>query len=232
MYHSVGNSNWEFSITPEVFEKQIKYLFEKKYKFITTKDLLDIIFGKVKIYGKAALLTFDDGYEDFIFNALPVIKKYKAKAVIFIHTSRSSMSLKNSIPLIGLSQIKEIERQGVEISSHSHSHSNLKKLSVSELENDIQTSTQIIEKEISKKPEVFAYPFGLFTDQTIEILKNNGYKMAFTTDRGMVKMGSDSFRIKRFGISKDTSFIEFKARLTPASDWYENIAGLFKRKKK
>ena len=79
---------------------------------------------------------------------------------------------------------------------------------------------------------MFAYPFGLFTDQTIEILKNNGYKMAFTTDRGMVKMGSDSFRIKRFGISKDTSFIEFKARLTPASDWYENIAGLFKRKKK
>lgn len=221
-YHSIGYSGWEFSVAPETFERQIRYLYENNYRFLTTEDLLNIISSQNNRIKKGALITFDDGYGDFMNNAAPILNKYNTPAVIFIHTNRSPERLRNNVPLLEWQEIKSLTNK-FEIGSHSHSHPNLKKLSASELEDDINKSTRLIEEMISRKPNTFAYPFGLFNHETIETLKRNSYKLGFTIDRGMIKAGDDPFRIKRFGVAKNTSFVEFKARLTPASDWYERL---------
>jgi len=225
MYHSVGNSGWEFSVTPEIFEKQTRYLKRNDYNFLTAGDLYDIISSKRKLTGKNVLLTFDDGYRDFMTEAVPILNKYGVPAILFIHTNRSSEQLKNSLPLLDWADIKLLS-DNFEIGSHSHSHPNLKNLSASELGNEVLDSDRIIQEVTSKKPETFAYPFGVFNQQTVEILKKNHYKLGFTIDRGTVRASDDSFRIKRFGVANDTSFVEFKARVTGASDWYEKLADL------
>ena len=231
MYHSVGRSDWGFSISPEEFEKQMNYLHKNGYKFLTAENLFEIISRKNSLVKKAVLVTFDDGYRDFIAEAVPILTKYNIPAVVFVHADRSSRQLKNEIPLLDWQEIRELSDK-FEIGNHSNSHPNLKKLSANELEDDIKESTRLIQEVTFKKPEIFAYPFGMFNQSTIDILKNSGYKLGFTTDRGMVKVGTDPFKIKRFGIANDTSFIEFKTRLTPASDWYELMIGIFKNKNK
>ena len=228
MYHSISSNDWEFSITPETFENQIKYLKEYGYTFLNLEDLEGLISGDKKIK-KGVLVTFDDGYKDFVTNAMPILNKYNASALIFIHTSRSSSQLKNDIALMDWQDIKSLS-SNFELGSHSHSHSNLKKLSIFETEEEIQNSSRIIGEITSRKPIAFAYPYGLFKQETIEALKENDYKFGFTTDRGVIKRGSDPFRIKRFGVGKSTSFVEFKARLTLASDWYEGIVKSIKLK--
>jgi peptidoglycan/xylan/chitin deacetylase (PgdA/CDA1 family) len=230
MYHSISRSGWSFSTTPDVFEKQIQYLRADGYKFLDTNDLEKIVLGDSNTTKKGVLITFDDGYRDFITEAMPILNKYNIPAVIFVHTNRSPEQLKNEIPLLSWPEIQQLSAK-FEIGNHSHSHPNLKKMSPPELESEIKQSTQLMQETISKKPKVFAYPFGVFNQSVVDVLKNNDYKLGFTTDRGMVKVGTDPFRIKRFGIAKDTSFIEFRARLTPVSDWYEWMANLFKNNK-
>ena len=60
----------------EVFESIISYL-SKYFEICDTKNFFEnSSSGKLKV-----LITFDDGYKDFIQNALPILKKYNAPAV-------------------------------------------------------------------------------------------------------------------------------------------------------
>lgn len=90
MFHSVGleNENWVFSHISEpvnVFEEKIAYLAKKRYNFIFWDDLYDHMSGRRKLPRKSIMLTFDDGYLDNWVYAFPILKKYGAKATIFVN---------------------------------------------------------------------------------------------------------------------------------------------------
>jgi len=88
LFHRVSDDDdkyWE-PIMVKYFEEIISFL-NKKYEFISLSDLLT---GKVKDFKNKCIITFDDGYNDFILNALPVLKKYKIKPTLFVATSSIS----------------------------------------------------------------------------------------------------------------------------------------------
>ncbi len=231
MYHSVGRSGWEFSVSPEVFEKQINYLRRNNYKFLTAKDLDEIISGKDGSVKKGVLITFDDGYRDFMTEAAPILNKYGIPAILFVHTDRSSDRLGNDLPLLTWPEIRSLGGS-VETGSHSHSHPDLKALSREELNQELDQAEETFVRELGYKPELLSYPGGRFSFGIADNLRQRGYKLAFTINPGLIRKKNDPLVLPRFGISVDTSFIEFKARITGASNWYEMTADLFRSKNK
>lgn len=80
----INTPDADLAINIRVFEKQIKYL-SKNYKVLGVKDLIDV--ERLNLTkGKKVVITFDDGYLDNFYNALPILKKYNTKATIFITT--------------------------------------------------------------------------------------------------------------------------------------------------
>lgn len=223
MYHSIGQGDWEFTISPENFKKQIEYLKSVGYEFWGSLELKEFLNGQRKNTRRAAVITFDDGYRDFLTGAMPVIEKYNIPVLSFVHTNRSSDELRNTLPLLGWDEITQINKRGVEIGSHSHSHPNLKLLSVEDLKADTETAEKEIQNHTGAKPKIYAYPGGKFNEAVIENLKNSGYDMAFTIDNGFVKPGDNPFRLRRIGIGRDTSWVEFMVRVSEANNWYNWI---------
>jgi peptidoglycan/xylan/chitin deacetylase (PgdA/CDA1 family) len=76
------------------------------------------------------------------------------------------------------------------------------------IEEELWVSKQIIEDEIGggKKVVSFAYPFGAYHIDLIELLKKLGYKYAFNTDPGGNRQGDDPFLLKRMMILDHGSF--------------------------
>ena len=74
--------------------------------------------------------------------------------------------------------------------------------------NDIKTSIEKVGNTYS-----FAYPFGHYNDDTIEALKANGIKLAFTINNGKVKRKANKYKLPRVRISKDTSINKYKELL-------------------
>lgn len=71
------------AVTPDNFEKQMRYLH----------DHYDVLSLDTPIWEwfqdgerDAVIVTFDDGYYDFLYNAVPVLEKYHIPATIFIAT--------------------------------------------------------------------------------------------------------------------------------------------------
>ena len=60
----------------------------------------------------------------------------------------------------------------------------------------------------------FAYPYGDYDDEVIDICKKAGIKLAVTTDAGRVHVGSYPYDLKRVYIGNNVSLARFMERLT------------------
>lgn len=85
MYHHINPHKGDMvTITPEVFEGQMKYLREAGYKTLKMEELVSYIKGESTLNQKAVAVTFDDGWLDNYIYAFPILKKYNINAAIFI----------------------------------------------------------------------------------------------------------------------------------------------------
>lgn len=167
--------NFNYINTPESFEENIKTLLENGYTIISMKELDEANTGKTDLPEKPIIITFDDGYYSNYEYIYPILKKYNAKASIFIVTDKVGQEI-NGIKYLGWNECLEMQNSGlVEIFSHSKKHVFYDKLPVREIRDDVKESYEMIEKYLGKKDlKVFAYPYGAYTKETVKTLKNNG----------------------------------------------------------
>jgi peptidoglycan/xylan/chitin deacetylase (PgdA/CDA1 family) len=72
--------------SPELFERQLRHL-TRFYQPVRGEDVLAASVGNGALPARAVLLTFDDGYRDFLDFAWPLLKKYSVPAVVFLPTA-------------------------------------------------------------------------------------------------------------------------------------------------
>lgn len=168
------------SITPATFDMQLQTLTQAGYTFLNTRDLLDISFGKKQLPQKPIMLTFDDGYRDFYTDAYPILKKYNAKAIAYIVPG-----FINKPNNLTKSQLDEIIKDGlVEIGAHTMNHTYLRGMSKDRATTEVVSSKIYLEKEVGKPVLTFAYPYGAFDIQAVQIVKDAGFIDAVSTIAG------------------------------------------------
>lgn len=189
--------NFNYINTPESFEENIKTLLENGYTIISMKELDEANNYKKGLPNKPIIITFDDGYYSNYEYIYPILKKYNIKASIFIITDKIGQEI-DGIKYLGWDECLEMQNSGlVEIFSHSKKHVFYDKLPVREIRDDVKESYRMIEKHLGKqKLKVFAYPYGAYTNETVQTLKNNGI------DFQVYDIGINNFR------SLDRNFIK------------------------
>ncbi len=237
-YHHVAPDR---EITPGIFEAHLRHFSEKGYKFLSGHDLLDFLGGKARP-GKAVMITFDDGYADNWVYAFPLIRKYRAKALIFLPTSYIQNSenvrptseegggisdtIKNERGAEGFltwGEARKMSESGfIEFGSHTVSHKDFKK------ENEYRTgigyelseSKKVIEDALGKECYQMAWPWGYYKKEWLKSLENCGYKLAYLYSPGPNSEGSDPFLVYRSAARASGCFLR-KFRL------YENYYFMF-----
>ena len=87
MLHTVNNQPHlnplgELAVSSKGLDAYLKVFKQWKYQMISMDDLIKKNYDENKPY---IVLTFDDGYKDNLTVALPILKKYNARATIFIN---------------------------------------------------------------------------------------------------------------------------------------------------
>ena len=205
MYHQLTKNpkkSGKYVLTVEQFEKDLMFLKAKGYRSVTVKQLLDFSQGKGDVPEKAILITFDDGQETLYEYALPLLEKYGFTAVGFVvgaladyYTEIDDHNLNYSY--LNWQQIKEMSDGNViEIESHSFdlhkntgNRSGIKKKKDESVEqyreflcSDVAKMKTAMEKNTGKVPVAFAFPFGSYSRESTEILKECGFKMTLTCE--------------------------------------------------
>ena len=128
-------------------------------------------------------LTFDDGYEDFLQIALPVLERLGFSATVFVVAGllgeENGWIQEPRIKLLSASAIREVAERGMEVGSHGLSHLNLSDDLQSRLiDQEIVDSRRILTEALAKEVKGFCYPYGNVNDKVAQAVQQAAYTYA------------------------------------------------------
>jgi Predicted xylanase/chitin deacetylase len=202
LYHKIGKypQSAKFPglyVTEDDFDRQIKYLKNTGYAFLTLSELKTLYdyYYKAKEAGspdspqlinltpvlekkKYAAITFDDGSKSVYSGGLKVMRNNGVKATVFMVSGLiggvNEWDMKNGEnidEMLSLSELKEMFGYGIEIGAHTMTHPRLTQISPEEAFNEISLSKKNLEDLLGASVNFFAYPYGDYSEETKSWLK-------------------------------------------------------------
>ncbi len=110
-------------------------------------------------------------------------------------------------------QAKEIKNNKLfEIGGHTAHHIALAKFDVAQQQHEIEENKKFLEKLFDQSIKGFAYPHGSYNEISINILKQNEFKYACTTEEKIVTKTSNLYGLPRMQV-KNWNGKEFKKQM-------------------
>ena len=185
-------------------------LLARAYNPISFEDLKERRFDPKRIN---VLLTFDDGYESWYENGLPVLERYAVPALCFVSSGfvetsgdadavarfcRERLLLSWTPEPLRPDSLKRLaEHPLITIGGHTRTHPALSQVHGSELAAEIARDREALCTATDMPVSVFAYPFGIHTSEAKEAVRRAGYEFAMTTQEGFYEPGTDPYLIPR-----------------------------------
>jgi peptidoglycan/xylan/chitin deacetylase (PgdA/CDA1 family) len=214
-YHSVAQSppgarDPFLYVTSARFEEQLATL--KRHGF--TSGPINAL-PKSGNPDKKIVITFDDGYVNVLKNALPILTRHRFTSIQYIVVgligARNEWDVVNGDvpePLMDAAQIRDWLAGGQEIGSHSLTHRNLAKLSVTDAREQIFGSKKKLEDLFGIPVRHFCYPHGKWTPAVRDLVREAGYVTACTTEFGVNTAATPPFELNRIFTLSQAEFLK------------------------
>jgi peptidoglycan/xylan/chitin deacetylase (PgdA/CDA1 family) len=103
-------------------------------------------------------------------------------------------------------QARNLDPALIEVGAHTCNHAILSRCSTEQQRQEIGDCKRQIEEKTCRYVEAFCYPNGMpedYTDETVAVVRNTGFKSAVLAHGGMSSARSDPFRLERLGAPSD-----------------------------
>ena len=232
LYHQIdtppkrGTSLRGLVVAPGSFGRQMALLSLLGYRGLSMHDLEPYLRGEKT--GKVVGITFDDGYQNNLINALPVLKKHGFTATCYAVTSmlggtnawdHGKVAEK---PLMTVDEWRIWIGSGMEAGSHTRTHADLNTLSDDAARAHIAESKTELQQALACDVRHFCYPYGRFRPEHAQMAKDAGYTTATSSRRGRVAPGDDPFSLRRVLVARATTLLHFYLKIATG---YEDRRG-------
>ncbi len=169
------------------------------------------------------VLTFDDGSQDFLVHAVPLLRWYGYPAVVFPvvgDIGRQNVVWPQAVEqtpvdLLTDVQLRELHEAGMEIGSHLVDHVRAPALAPEALVDQMCESRERLMVILQQSPVSVAYPYGEYNAQVVDAALFAGYRFGVTTELGS-NAEVDEMTLRRLAV-KGTRWYhpwQFRRRLT------------------
>ena len=220
MYHGVEEElpeGWPRSLVmlAKDFRAQMQYLKEEGYTIVTVAELAQRL-EQGQSVDKYVALSFDDGYKNNLLVALPILQQYDAKGSFFVINRMIGKP-----DYMDDDDIKKLLAAGMELGSHSYTHSLLAETADKYLVWEMDTSRYWLKKKFDGYiVRTLAYPNGSYDERVIAAAHKYGFYRALTGHIGLntaetyKKAPMEMYRVN---VADDGRGLEgFKSRLEQA----------------
>lgn len=235
VYHIINRSICDKNaISEEAFNDQLRYLGDNGYSALTLAQVLDILGGKEQAPPRPVLITFDDGYVDTLYVALPYLRTREMTATLFVisayvgQSNRWNPKACYDVTHLNWQELRYWLESGCDIGGHTHEHLCMTRLNLHEMRTAVSVNKSVLEDHLYMRLRAFAYPYGAYNRQIMDIVSEH-YEVGFAVDNGSLDARANRYALHRLSINPKWSLSEFGERLDKLSAVYaasrENTPG-------
>jgi peptidoglycan/xylan/chitin deacetylase (PgdA/CDA1 family) len=233
VYHQIvrpppkGSPFRSLYVSPRAFNRQMWLLKAFGYIGLSMSELLPYLQGEKR--GKVVGITFDDGYENVLTNAMPILQRYGFSSTCY---AVSGMLGKTNIwdahlgipqvPLMDSDGLRKWTEGGQEVGSHTFGHLNLLSADDETCREEIAKGKSTLEAAMGTAAAHFCYPYGRYARPHATITADVGFQTATTTRRGRCIVTDSLFELPRVSIDHSTNIFQFWLKIATS---YEDLRG-------
>lgn len=208
LYHNIDGAG-DYSVSSDVLRQHFEMLRSENIKVISLKELVRRLENPSPFDQDVIVITFDDGYPSMYTKALSLVTEFNYPVTLFVYTDfiHTQPGL-----LLDWKSLLEMDSGLIDVQCHSISHTDLEALSEKggaaarkQLFDEIFLSKRILEIVLEKEIEFFAFPYGRYNADILQLCLQAGYRRVFSTDYGVNIITADNYSLRRQHIKKEFS---------------------------
>lgn len=233
-YHDVRPDLTDiFDVTPDRLRRQLEILVSS-HTVVPLAEIVCRVRDHQPVDGLAAV-TFDDGLDGLVRHGSPILEAAGIAATAFVVTDRPGVEpgwWPGPRRTVDTGQLRELAAQGIEIASHTRTHSPLPGLDDDRLQDELEGSRAVLEDLLGRPVQHLAYPGGHADERVRAATVRAGYRAACTFTNGRVHGPTDLYALPRLAMDARHWSLRFRAHLarssatwSPAPAWAQHGGG-------
>jgi peptidoglycan/xylan/chitin deacetylase (PgdA/CDA1 family) len=202
LYHAVTEhppaSLERFTVHPARFAKHVGCLRDSGCAGLTVPEFAACLKGQSRLPARPVLVTFDDGYADFL-DAAEQLAAAGFPSTLYVTTGQVGAA-----GMLTRGQLRSLG-ETVEVGAHSRTHPRLDELSADRLGAEVHGSKADLEELLQRPARSFAYPHGDHDRRVRQVVVDAGFDSAAAVKNAFSHDRDDPFAIARITVTATTT---------------------------
>ena len=200
MYHRFGEDKYpSTNVRIAQFEEHLEILASGPYTVWPLEQIISHLQAGTPVPDRTVAITIDDAYLSVFEEAFPRLKERGFHATLFVATRPVDRNLRN---YMDWDQLREWQAAGFGIGSQTQTHPHMHRLSTEANREELQVSNERFLAELGIRPTLFAYPYGEYNLEVIDLVKTAGFTAAFGQNSGVAHGYDGFFELPRFAMNE------------------------------
>jgi peptidoglycan/xylan/chitin deacetylase (PgdA/CDA1 family) len=201
MYHRFDETNYpSTNTTLEQFEAHLDELTSGNYTVLPLIKITRAILTGESLPDRSVAITIDDAFLSVYEEAFPRLRERDLPFTVFVATSAIDHGLNG---YANWDQLREMQAAGVDFGSQTHTHPHLHTINLDIARNEIEKSNSRFIDELGIKPQLLAYPYGEYTPEIRDLMKEMEFIAAFGQNSGVMSSSDHHFEFPRFAFNQN-----------------------------
>jgi peptidoglycan/xylan/chitin deacetylase (PgdA/CDA1 family) len=209
LYHNIG-PHGKYAVSEQVLRRHFEIIRASGFIVVSLTDILAMSRAeKARPAGRMIAITFDDGFKSMYTSLLPLVREFGYPVTLFVYTD---FIAGNPGSLLTWDELRTMSRSGISIQNHSRSHIDLTVLlehpspgNNRRLFEELYLTRRLLEAELDSPVTLFAFPYGYYSPELVQLARSAGYSNVFSTDFGPNDIRWQNFCLRRHHILKTTT---------------------------
>lgn len=197
----------DLSVSPANFAQQVGYLRQQGFTFLTTPQVETALREHAALPVKSVAITLDDGYQDAYTVAYPILRRFGARATVFVVT--------DTLGTPGHLSWTDVQAMRPWVASESHTvhHWDLTQLSPAQRQEELDASRQALKARLGARVTDIAYPSGAYNAAVLADTHKAGYQAGWQEGNGPVMPGDPLLHLPRIRVRGSTNMVQFAQKV-------------------
>jgi len=184
-----------------------------------------------------SVITFDDGFQDTIENAVPELVSRGIHATVFVTVGAlgkpadwwPATEPERTRSIATAEQLRQMPGEWISVGAHTMTHPRLSTLEEADAKHEILEPRRRLESLLGCKIRSLSFPFGDFDADVVRWSREAGYERAFTTQHEKAFEHPEPFLVGRVKAEPTDWRLEFRLKLLGAYVWLPHAVALKRR---